>query len=50
MAIGKKGGRYTTKSLNDELDKVVTEPIHSNEENDGIEIAVSYDEWNYDKW
>ena len=40
LAIGKEGGRYTTNSLNDELDDVITEPIHSNEENDGIEIAV----------
>ena len=40
LAIGKEGDRYTTKSLSDELDVGITEPIHSNEENDGIEIVV----------
>ena len=40
MALCKEGGRYITKSLNDELNEEITEPIHSNEENDKAEIAV----------
>ena len=40
MAISNEGCRYATKSLNNELDEVSTELIHSNKENDKIEIAV----------
>ena len=32
-----EGGRYTTNSLNEEFDEVVTEPTHSNVENTGVD-------------
>ena len=31
-----EGGRLTTNSLNEEFDKVMTEPTHSNVENTGV--------------
>ena len=34
------GGRYTTKSLNELFDEVITEPMHSNVENTRVDTKV----------